>query len=151
VFTRPIYRDIVIDSLKYCQQKKGLQIFGYVIMSNHIHLIANSPDGHLSETLRDLKKLTTRTIINAIKEGDESRKELMLYKFVTHSSTTCSDLSGAKTRIISCGRKRTMQLFYTRMILFRRSWSIYTITQYEQEWLKNLRTIFIRVLETTLT
>jgi REP element-mobilizing transposase RayT len=43
VFTRQIYRDIAIDSLKYCQQNKGLQIFGYVIMSNHIHLIANSP------------------------------------------------------------------------------------------------------------
>jgi len=81
VFTRQIYRDIVIDSLKYCQQKKGLQIFGYVIMSNHIHLIANSPDGHLSETLRDFKKFTARTIISAIKEGNESRRDWMLNRF----------------------------------------------------------------------
>ena len=43
VFTRQTYRDIVIDSLNYCQQNKGFQIFGFVIMSNHIHLIANSP------------------------------------------------------------------------------------------------------------
>jgi REP element-mobilizing transposase RayT len=81
VFTRPIYRDIAIDSLKYCQKNKGLQVFGYVIMSNHIHLIANSPDGHLSDTLRDFKKFTAKTIIANIKESDESRREWMLNRF----------------------------------------------------------------------
>ena len=40
IFTRQIYRDIAIESLKYCQTNKGLQIYAYVIMSNHIHLIA---------------------------------------------------------------------------------------------------------------
>lgn len=81
IFTRQIYRDIVIDSLKYCHQNKGLQVFGYVIMSNHIHLIANSPDGHLSETLRDFKKFTARNIINTIINGNESRREWMLNRF----------------------------------------------------------------------
>lgn len=81
VFTRQIYRDIVIDSFRYCQHNKGLQIFGYVIMSNHIHLIANSPDGHLSETLRDFKKFTSKSITNAIAEGNESRKVWMLNRF----------------------------------------------------------------------
>ena len=27
VFTRKIYRDIVVGSLKYCQQNKGLEIY----------------------------------------------------------------------------------------------------------------------------
>ena len=58
VFTRKAYRDIVIDSLQFCQKHKGLQIFGYVIMSNHIHLIANSPQGELSNTVRGFKKFT---------------------------------------------------------------------------------------------
>ncbi len=81
VFTRQIYRDIAIDSFRYCQQNKGLQIFGYVIMSNHIHLIANSPDGHLSETIRDFKKFTSKSITDAIAEGNESRKVWMLNRF----------------------------------------------------------------------
>jgi REP element-mobilizing transposase RayT len=81
VFTRPAYRDIVIESLRYCQQHKGLQIFGYVIMPNHLHLIANSPDGHLSETLRDFKKFTAKTIINTIQDGNESRRDRMLNRF----------------------------------------------------------------------
>jgi len=81
IFTRQLYRDIVIESLRYCQQNKGLQVFGYVIMSNHVHLIANSPNGHLSETLRDFKKFTSKTIIDAINNGNESRREWMLNRF----------------------------------------------------------------------
>ena len=50
-------------------------------MSNHIHLIANSPDGKLSETLRDFKKFTTKTIINTIINDNESRREWMLNRF----------------------------------------------------------------------
>lgn len=36
IFTRKIYRDIIIDSFKYCRDHKGLEIYDYVIMSNHI-------------------------------------------------------------------------------------------------------------------
>ena len=42
IFTRQVYRDIIIDSLKYAFENKGLQVFAYVIMSNHVHLIAQS-------------------------------------------------------------------------------------------------------------
>ena len=39
--SRPIYKDIVVESLKHCQKEKGLIINGWIIMSNHIHLIAD--------------------------------------------------------------------------------------------------------------
>ena len=39
IFTRKIYRDVIINSLKFCQKQKGLIHHGYVIMSNHIHVI----------------------------------------------------------------------------------------------------------------
>jgi hypothetical protein len=48
VFSRQIYRDIIIDNLKYCQKNKGLVIFAYVIMSNHIHLLVQSLEEILS-------------------------------------------------------------------------------------------------------
>ena len=35
IFSRKIYRDIVIESLKFCQKSKGLNIYAFVIMSNH--------------------------------------------------------------------------------------------------------------------
>lgn len=39
VFTRQSYRDIVIKNLKYCQQHKGLIIYSWCIMSNHVPLV----------------------------------------------------------------------------------------------------------------
>lgn len=29
VFTRPVYKDIIIDSLRFCQREKGLVIYGW--------------------------------------------------------------------------------------------------------------------------
>ena len=32
IFTRKIYKDIVIESFKYCIEHKGLRLFAYVII-----------------------------------------------------------------------------------------------------------------------
>lgn len=58
VFTRKNYRDIVIDCLDFCMTNKAMALYGYIIMSNHIHLVVQSGDGHLSDLLRDFKKFT---------------------------------------------------------------------------------------------
>jgi len=50
-------------------------LYGYVIMSNHIHLVVQSDDGELSALLRDFKKFTATKIIEKIKSEPESRKE----------------------------------------------------------------------------
>lgn len=84
IFTRQCYRDIVVESIIYCQKNKGLQVFGYVIMSNHVHLICNSPDGNLSATIRDLKKFTSRKIIESIGNGNENRRKWLLDRFKFH-------------------------------------------------------------------
>jgi REP element-mobilizing transposase RayT len=81
IFTRQCYRDILIDSFKYCQEHKGLEICGYVIMSNHIHLIAWTQENKLSDALRDFKKFTSKAIVKAVQEKTESRKEWMLELF----------------------------------------------------------------------
>jgi REP element-mobilizing transposase RayT len=81
IFTRQVYRDIVIDSFKYAIENKGFQLFAYVIMSNHIHLIANSEIGRLSSTIGDIKKFTCKRIIDTIQSISESRSEWMLNRF----------------------------------------------------------------------
>jgi REP element-mobilizing transposase RayT len=53
LFSRKVYRDIAIDSLRYCVDEKGLIIYGYVIMRNHIHMIVRSAIGQLSATIRN--------------------------------------------------------------------------------------------------
>ena len=82
VFSRKIYTDIVLDSLKFCIEKKQLKLFAWCIMTNHIHLIVQSSKGDLSGTLRDFKKFTSSRIINAIEQNkEESRRNWMLWIF----------------------------------------------------------------------
>ncbi len=83
IFTRPIYKHIIVESLEYSQKNKGLIIFSWCLMSNHLHLIAGTKEGfHLSNFLRDFKKFTSQTIIKEIKRNAvESRKDWMLKKF----------------------------------------------------------------------
>lgn len=82
VFTRKNHIQAAIDSLKYCQREKGLVIFAYCIMSNHIHLIANTDEPFLlKDTIRDFKKFTSRKIMNQILSEPESRREWMVKLF----------------------------------------------------------------------
>ncbi|WP_375563373.1 transposase [Bernardetia sp. OM2101] len=79
IFVRQRYKDIVVDSLKYCQENKGLEIFGW--LSSHIHLIIRAKeDYNLSNILRDFKKFTSSRLIKSISDRDqpESRREWML-------------------------------------------------------------------------
>jgi REP element-mobilizing transposase RayT len=80
-FSYKKYRDVIIESLKFCQQDKGLEIFAWVIMSNHIHLLARSNEDNLSGTIRDFKKYTSKALIELISTSGDSRKEWMLRLF----------------------------------------------------------------------
>ena len=83
IFTRPIYKHIVIESLQYCQEHKGLIIYAWVLMSNHLHAIVGSEgEAKVSDIWRDFKKFTSKEIIATIKtEISESRSEWMLNRF----------------------------------------------------------------------
>ena len=86
VFTRQCYRDIVLESLAYCQREKGLILHAYVIMSNHIHMIAQAQaPSRLSDILRDFKKFTSAMIIKSIQEESESRRDWLLLLFRYHA------------------------------------------------------------------
>lgn len=79
VFTRPLYCQTFISSLKYCQDNKGLILYAWCLMSNHVHLIASSKNGKLSDVMRDLKKYTSYKILKEIQANKrESRKDWML-------------------------------------------------------------------------
>ena len=84
VFQRPIYKHCIIDSLKYCQHNKGLEIFAWVLMPNHMHMIVSGRQAGISlpEIIRDFKKFTAKQITNAIIHNtQESKKEFLTYHF----------------------------------------------------------------------
>lgn len=81
IFTRRVYRDIIVENLKYCQEHKGLEIYAWVIMSNHVHLLVQSNTSDLSGTIRDFKSYTSKKILDKIEDCNESRREWMLERF----------------------------------------------------------------------
>ncbi|MGV3609926.1 MAG: REP-associated tyrosine transposase [Fluviicola sp.] len=82
IFTRECYQKVIIETLQFCIKNKGLNVYAYCIMSNHIHLIANSDMGFsLSDIIRDFKKFTSRRIIEMIYAEKESRRDWLLAYF----------------------------------------------------------------------
>lgn len=79
LFTRRRNKDILINSLKYCRQKKGLELYGYCIMTNHLHMICCAKEGFsLSDILRDFKRHTAKHLLKSIHSEKESRRQWIL-------------------------------------------------------------------------
>ena len=88
IFSRKNYRDILLQSLTYCRKEKGLLLYAFIIMTNHIHLIVqSSPDSPhtLSDIIRDFKKYTSTVILNAVQHEPESRRDWLLHMFAYHA------------------------------------------------------------------
>ena len=81
LFTRPVYKEIIIDSLNFCVENKSLVVYAYCIMPSHIHLIAGSTREPLNGIIRDFKKFTSKALVKMIQENGESRREWLLNKF----------------------------------------------------------------------
>jgi len=80
VFTRDDYFQEVINTLTFCQENKGMEIFAWCIMTNHVHLIFRAKGNNPSELMRSLKTYTSNNIQKHISENNqESRKEWLLW------------------------------------------------------------------------
>lgn len=81
VFTRPAYKQLIVESLIYCQMQKGLEIYAWVLKTNHLHMIVSTSqdDIQVGDVLRDFKKFTSKSIVKAIQDNPtESRKKWLL-------------------------------------------------------------------------
>ncbi|WP_417594557.1 REP-associated tyrosine transposase [Oceanospirillum sp.] len=65
VFTRPDTVNILLDSLRFLQGD-GLTVYAYVILENHLHLVAQSPQ--LDKDIARFKSYTARQLINYLQE-----------------------------------------------------------------------------------
>ncbi len=66
VFTRPETVPIVLDSWQYQRQHAGLKLYGYVILENHLHFIAQAPE--LDKCIASFKAYTARQIIDHLQQ-----------------------------------------------------------------------------------
>ena len=95
VFTRVEYKSIILDSLRYCMANKGLEIYAWCIMTNHVHLIMGTiPDVKPENVLGLHKRHTSEALHKAIKsEVAESRREWLMEIF-TNAGTANSNNKG---------------------------------------------------------
>jgi REP element-mobilizing transposase RayT len=86
VFTRREYKDFIVENFDYCRKEKGLEIFAYVIMTNHIHLVARTKeDGNMGNVMRDFKTYTSKQLYKMIAANlHESRREWIVGLFNKH-------------------------------------------------------------------
>jgi putative transposase len=70
VFTRPETVQIVLDSWHFLQNANRLTIYGYVILENHLHLVASSSD--LAKEIGNFKSFTARQIMTTSKRKESA-------------------------------------------------------------------------------
>lgn len=82
VFIRPIYFDCLVTNLNYCVEKKGMKIYAWCIMTNHVHLVFKSTVQKPEDLLRDFKTFTSKQLLKLIQENfRESRREWLMCAF----------------------------------------------------------------------
>ena len=90
LFIRNEYKTILLESFRYCQTNKDLEIYGWCIMTSHVHMIIGSKGHPLDKIVGELKSFTSRSLRKAIAQHpEESRREwmtLMMEKAGTQNS-----------------------------------------------------------------
>jgi putative transposase len=66
IFTRPETVEIVLDSWRFLQDAGRMTLYGFVILENHLHLLASAQD--LPKEVGDFKSFTARQIIDYLQK-----------------------------------------------------------------------------------
>lgn len=86
-FTRPSLVDIILDSWRFAQRERGLQLFAYVIMENHLHLIAAAPQ--LGDVMQRFKSYTARQMVDRLHRlGDRTLLKQMRFHKLAHKTNS---------------------------------------------------------------
>ena len=132
---------MLVESLAFCQEEKGLILYGWCIMSNHIHFMASARDNNLSDILRDFKKYNGSKVTSAIsKNPQESRKDWMIDIFKNAGK------ENSRNTVYQFWRQDNHPIECFRLILQNRNWITYIIIQLLQELFLIRKIIYIAAL-----
>lgn len=82
IFVRPVFKQIIVESLNHFIEKKGLTVYAWCLMTNHLHLMAQTKQvSGLSTVADDFKKFTTKIILEDIVAEPEIRRKWVMKKF----------------------------------------------------------------------
>jgi REP element-mobilizing transposase RayT len=80
LFGNPAIAEIVLGSLRFMHENGRLQVHGYVLMENHLHMVASSSD--LEKEVGDFKSFTARKCIDWYRQHEKTwaLKQLAFHK-----------------------------------------------------------------------
>ncbi|MBC7903686.1 MAG: transposase, partial [Gemmatimonadaceae bacterium] len=82
LFVRPAYKQAVVESLNSFIESKGLVVYAWCLMSNHLHLLTKTRSNiNFSVTVRALKKDISKKLFALMATEPDIRKEWMLTRF----------------------------------------------------------------------
>ena len=85
VFTRPETLTILLDSLRFLI-RDGMKLYAYVILENHLHLIAQS-----EQLGRDIARFKSYTAKNLIRYLDKNKVKTILEQLAFYKKTHKTD------------------------------------------------------------
>jgi len=82
LFSHPANARILLDALAYLQQDAGMTLYGYVVMENHCHLLAQSPA--IGKTMASFKSFTAKRIIEGLIARNSPVLDLLAFHKLRH-------------------------------------------------------------------
>jgi putative transposase len=106
VFTREIYKTVLLDSIRHCQLNQGLKIHAWVLMTNHLHTICSCNEGKdLGLIWRNIKSFTAMKLIDAITTIPKKAERNICFMYLKKQVKKAAVISGTSfgnMRIIRC-------------------------------------------------
>jgi len=85
LFTRPALVEILLDCWRYQQANQGLRLYGYVVLENHLHYVAQAPD--LAKCVSGFKSYTARRMLDHLTQrGAHSALERLRFARLAHKA-----------------------------------------------------------------
>lgn len=82
IFIRPVYKQIIVHSLNYFIDNKGLNVYAWCLMTNHLHLLVQARENSvIAEIEKEYKAFTTKKILQDIDTEPDIRKKWMMNHF----------------------------------------------------------------------
>lgn len=77
-FEQREFSDAFIKSLIFMIERNALVLYGFVILSNQIHLIVSAPDNNIDDAMTQLKKISATEILRLISKEINTTDEVKL-------------------------------------------------------------------------
>ena len=91
LFIRKEYKNILLESWKYCKEEKGMELYGWCIMSSHVHMIIGTHKEKMQDIMRDMKKYTSAKLKKQSRDTMEKVAEIGCYGNIKGTSCQSGD------------------------------------------------------------